>query len=367
MIPVSEPSIGKKEIEYVNQALKSGWISSKGKFIDKFEEKFAKYCGVRYAVSTTSGTAALHLALASLNITRDDEVIIPTFTMIATAFTVVYCDATPVLVDAESETFNIDPQKIEEKITKKTKAIMVVHLYGHPCDMNPILQIAKKHKLLVIEDAAEAHGAEYKRKKVGSFGDVGCFSFYGNKIITTGEGGMIVTNNKKLAERAKLLKNMAFGQGVHKFEHLAVGYNYRFTNVQAAIGLAQMERIEKIIYLKRKIARQYNRSLRNIADLTTPVEKEGVKNVYWMYTILVDGGKRDWLIDKLAKKDIETRPFFVPIHQQPVFKKQGLFYKEKYPIAERISKMGLYLPSSPKLTLKEIEFISSTIAKSVKL
>ena len=366
MIPVSEPFIDNKELQYISEAIKSGWISSKGKFVDKFEEKFAQYCGAKYAVTASSGTAALHLTLLSLGVKPGDEIIIPTFTMIATAFAVVYCGAKPILVDAESETFNIDPKKIEAKITKKTKAIIVVHLYGQPCEMDPILKIAKKHRLAVIEDAAEAHGAEYKGKKVGNLGEAGCFSFYGNKIITTGEGGMIVTNNKKLAERAKILKNMAFGQGVHKFEHLAIGYNYRFTNIQAAIGLAQLERIKKIIALKRKIANQYQKNLSRIKEIVLPVKKNWGESVYWMYAIMLTkefGISRNKLIDLLAGKGIETRPFFVPIHLQPVFKKQGLFRNEKYPVAEKISQAGLYLPYSPRLKLKGIEFISSTITE----
>jgi perosamine synthetase len=237
MIPVCIPFIGEKELEYVVNCIKMNWISSKGRYVEEFEDKFAKYCGCKYGVSTTSGTTALHLALASLNIKKEDEVIIPAPTMIATAFAVIYCGAKPVLVDAESETWNIDVNKIGEKITEKTKAIMPVHIYGHPSDMDPVMKLAKEHELYVVEDAAEAHGAEYKGRKAGGIGDIGCFSFYANKIITTGEGGMIVTNDEKIAEKARSLKDLAFSKE-RRFLHTDLGFNYRMTNIQAAIGLA---------------------------------------------------------------------------------------------------------------------------------
>jgi perosamine synthetase len=249
MIPVCIPLLGEKELENVIDCIKTNWISSKGKYVEEFEDKFAKYCGCKYGVTTTSGTTALHLALASIGVGKGDEVIIPASTMIATAFAVVYCDATPVLVDAEPETWNIDVAKIEEKITDRTKAIMPVHIYGHPCDMDPIMKLAKEHDLYVAEDAAEAHGAEYKGKKAGGIGDIGCFSFYANKIITTGEGGMVVTNDEEIAERAKSLRNLSFPKEKRIYLHSEVGYNYRMTNIQAAIGLAQFERIDELATL----------------------------------------------------------------------------------------------------------------------
>lgn len=241
-IPVNEPLIAKNATKYVLDCLETGWVSSAGTYIEKFEKAFAKYLGVKHAITTTSGTTALHLALLTLGIGSGDEVIVPTLTMIASVNSICYVGAIPVLVDSEPETGNIDPKKIEEKITKKTKAIMPVHLYGHPADMDKIMEIAKKYKLAVVEDAAEAHGAEYKGEKAGSFGKINCFSFYGNKIVTTGEGGMVVTNDDKLAERARSLKDLAHSKK-RRFLHEELGYNFRMTNMQAALGLAQLEEI----------------------------------------------------------------------------------------------------------------------------
>ena len=368
MIPVCYPFIGEKELEYVTDCIKTNWISSKGKYVEEFENNFAKYCDFKYGVATTNGTTALHLALACLGISKGDEVIIPSFTMIATAFAVVYCGAKPVLVDAKPDTWNIDVKKIEEKITDKTKAIMPVHIYGHPCDMDPIMELAKKYNLYIVEDAAEVHGAEYKGKKAGGMGEIGCFSFYANKIITCGEGGMIITKDKKIAERAKSLKNLSFPKGKRIYKHQDVGYNYRMTNIQAAIGLAQLEKIDELIERRRKNAHLYNKLLKNIEGITLPVEKEWAKNVYWMYSILIEdkfGINRDELMNKLEKKGIETRPFFVPIHQQPVFHKMGWYEEEKYPIAERLASRGINLPSSSGLKEKEIRYICDVI-KSVK-
>jgi len=363
MIPVCEPLLGKKEIEYVLDCLKTNWISSKGRYIEEFEEKFAHYCGRKYGISTTSGTTALHLALASLGIGPGDEVILPAFTMIATAFAVVYTGAKPVLVDAEPGTWNIDVNRIEEKITKKTKAVMPVHIYGHPCNMDPILELAKEHNLYVIEDAAEAHGAEYKGKKAGGIGDIGCFSFYGNKIITTGEGGMVITDNEEIAERARALKDLAFSGG-RRYLHTALGFNFRMTNIQAAIGLAQFERIDELAEMRRRNARRYNSYLKNIKGITLPPEKKWAKNVYWMYSILIEdefGVGRTELMDRLMKKGIDTRTFFIPMHEQPVFQKMGLFQGESYPVAEEISRKGMYLPSSSGLKEEEIRYIYEAI------
>jgi len=363
MIPVCEPLLGGKELEYINDCIKSNWISSKGKYIEQFENKFANYCGCKYGISTTNGTTALHLALVSLDIGPDDEVIIPTFTMVATAFAVAYTRAKPVLVDAECDTWNIDVNKIEEKITKKTKAILPVHIYGHPCDMDEILKIAKKYNLYVIEDAAEAHGAEYKGKKAGNISDIGCFSFYANKIITTGEGGMVVTNNPEIADKARRLKDLAHSKE-KRFLHTDIGYNYRMTNIQAAIGLAQYERINELIEMRRENAQLYNGILKDLKGIVIPTERRWAKNVYWMYSILINddfGINRDEFMERLLKAGIETRAFFLPMHHQPVFKKMGLFKGENYPIADYISARGLYLPSSSQLGKQEIEFICNTI------
>jgi len=369
MIPVCIPFIGEKELEYVVDCIKTNWISSKGKYVEEFEQRFAEYCGCKYGISTTSGTTALHLALASLGIGKGNEVIVPAFTMISSVFAVVYCGAKPVLVDAESETWNMDVNMIEEKITDRTKVIMPVHIYGHPCDMDPILEISEEHDLYVVEDAAEAHGAEYKGKKTGGIGDVGCFSFYGNKIITTGEGGMVVTNDKEVAERAMALKDLAFSKK-RRFLHTDLGFNYRMTNIQAAIGLAQLEKIEELAERRRRNAHLYNNSLRNVKGIKLPIEKEWAKNVYWMYSIVVEedfGISRDELMEKLKAKGIETRTFFIPMHQQPVFQEEMCLFKgESYHVAEKLSKEGMYLPSSSGLKEDEINFICDAIKEMVK-
>ena len=369
MIPVCVPLLGEKELEYVADCIKTNWISSKGKYVEEFEDRFARYCGCKYGITTTSGTTALHLALASIGVGKGDEVIIPAFTMIATAFAVVYCGAKPVLVDSEPETWNMNVDQIEEKITKRTKAIIPVHIYGHPCDMDPIMEIAEEYGLYVIEDAAEAHGAEYRGKKTGGIGDIGCFSFYANKIITTGEGGMIVTNDEKIAERAKYLRNLCFPKERRIYLHSEVGYNYRMTNVQAAIGLAQLERIDELVEMRRKNAYLYNKFLKDVEGIRLPLEKEWAKNVYWMYSILIEdefGMSRDKLMRELGKRGIETRPFFIPMHKQPVFRKMGLFEGEKYRIAEQLSEKGLHLPSSPGLKKEEIKYICETIMEVQK-
>ena len=361
MIPVYKPFLGKKEKKYVLEAVDSSWLSSKGKFIDLFEKEFARYIGAKYAISACNGTAALHLTLETLNIGPGDEVIVPTFTYIASVNAIVYAGAKPVFVDSNPKYWNLDPEKIEKKITPKTRAIMVVHLYGHPADMAPILKIAKKYNLKVIEDAAESHGAEYKGKKVGTLGTIGSFSFFGNKIITTGEGGMVVTNNKKLAEKCAHLK----GQGVSKIKtywHDVVGFNYRMTNIEAAIGVAQLEKIDKVLKMKRAIAQEYIKRLKDVADIKCQGEESWAKNVFWMYSILVPANKRDGLIEYLKEKGIETRPFFYPAHILPMYKEK----KESYPVAESLGASGINLPSFPELTLKEIDYIMTKIKEFFK-
>jgi len=363
MIRVCEPLLDGKEEQYVVDCLKTNWISSQGKYIGQFEQEFARYCGMRYGVSTTSGTTALHLALVSLGIGRGDEVIVPAFTMVASVFAILYTGAKPVLVDCEPETWNMDVTQIEEKVTANTRAIMPVHIYGHPCDMDPILEIARKHRLYVIEDAAEAHGAEYKGKKVGGIGDIGCFSFYANKIITTGEGGMLITNKEEIAERARRLKDQAYFPG-RRFLHSELGFNYRMTNIQAAIGLAQLERIEELVERRRRNARLYNELLKEVNGIRLPSQKSWAKNVYWMYCILVEdefGTSRDELQMKLNQQGIETRPFFVPMHQQPCFRNLGLFEGESYPVSEEISAKGMYLPSGPGLEREDIEQVCAAL------
>lgn len=365
MIPVCVPLLGGKELEYVSNCINTNWISSKGKYVEKFEKRFAEYCGCKYGISTTNGTTSLHVALVSIGVKETDEVIVPAFTMISSAFSIVYCRAKPVLVDADPETWNMDVDKIEEKISERTKAIMPVHIYGHPCDMDSIMKIAKKHDLYVVEDAAEAHGAECRGEKAGGIGDVGCFSFYANKIITCGEGGMLITNNAEIAKEARALKDLSFSEGKKRvYLHSEIGYNYRMTNLQAAIGLAQFERIEELVQMRRKNAQLYSKFLQNVEGLRLPIEKEWAKNVYWMYSILIEpsfGMSRDELMLELEKKGVETRPFFVPMNRQPVFRKMRLFKGEKYPVAEALSAKGLYLPSSSGLKQEEIEYVSNCI------
>lgn len=364
MIPVCVPLLGEKELEYVVDCIKTNWISSKGKYVEEFENKFAEYCNCKYGVSTTSGTTAIHLALASIGLKKGDEVIVPAFTMIGSVFPIIYCGAKPVLVDAESETWNMNTDQIEEKMNDRTKAIIPVHIYGHPCNMDNIVKLAEKYDLYVIEDAAEAHGAEYAGKKTGGLGDIGCFSFYANKIITCGEGGMVVTNDQKIAETAKSLRDLSFPKGARIYVHSQVGYNYRMTNMQAAIGLAQLERIDEFVEMRRKNAKLYNALLSDVKGIRLPPEKEWAKNVFWMYSILVEpefGTSRDELIETLANKQIETRPFFVPMDQQPVFQDMGFFKDETFPIAAELSRKGLHLPSSSGLEEREINYICNTI------
>jgi len=352
-IPVAEPFLGGNELNYVTECIKSNWISSSGEFVKKFEKGFADYCGVDHGISTSNGTTALHLALVALGVEKGDEVIIPNLTFISTANVVAYCGAKVILVDVEKETWNIDPIKIEEKITPQTKAIIPVHLYGHSCDMDSIMEIAKKHNLFVIEDCAEAHGAEYKGKKVGSFGDVGCFSFYGNKIITTGEGGMCVTNNEKLAERMNFLKNHGSSKE-KRYWHPELGFNYRMTNIQAAIGLAQLEQIDKFIEIKRNNAFLYNSLLKNNFSVTLPPEKEQSKNVYWMYSILVEN--RAEIMKKLEANNMDSRPCLYPISEMPMYHDLS-----EFPISKELSKKGINLPSSVNLKKEEIELIARII------
>ena len=366
MIPVCAPLLGKKELEYTIDCIKTNWISSKGKYVEEFENKFAKYCDCKYGITTTSGTTALHLAIASIGIKKDDEVIVPAFTMISSVFPIVYCGAKPILVDADPETWTMNINQVEEKITDRTKAIMPVHIYGHPCDMDPVLKLAEEYGLYVVEDAAEAHGAEYKGKRTGGIGDIGCFSFYANKIITCGEGGMIVTNDEEIAERAKSLKNLAFPKEKRIYLHSEVGYNYRMTNIQAAIGLAQLERIDELVEMRRRNARIYNNLLENVTGIRLPIEKEWAKNVYWMYSVLIEPDFpicRDELARKLENSGIETRPFFIPMHMQPVFQNIGFFGGEKYPIAKELSRRGLHLPSSSGLKVDEIKYVCDSINK----
>jgi len=355
IIPLALPYISGNESRYVDECLKTKWISSLGKFVNKFEDSFAQFCDCRYGIATSNGTVALHLALRTLGIGEGDEVIVPNLTFIATANAVKYTGARPVLVDSEISTWNIDPALIERKITAKTKAIIVVHLYGHSAKMDEIIRIARKHNLFLIEDACQAHGVLYKGKKVGSLGDLGVFSFYGNKIITTGEGGMVVTGNRKFDERARLLRDHAMSK-VRRYFHAEIGFNYRITNIQAAIGLAQLENIEYIINRKIEIAHTYNELLKNVEEVSLPPDEAWAKNVFWMYSILIKNKMRDMLMVKLLESGIETRPFFIPMHRLPPYRS-----REKFPISDMLSLQGVNLPCFVEVRKKEIKCICEKI------
>jgi perosamine synthetase len=286
--------------------------------------------------------------------------------MMSTAFAVIYCGARPVLVDAEPDTWNMNPDLIEEKITRRTKVLLPVHLYGHPCDMDPILRLARLHDLSVVEDAAEAHGAEYRRRKAGSIGDIGCFSFYANKIITCGEGGMVVTKDDAIAEKARSLKDLAFDRE-RRFLHTDIGYNYRMTNIQAAIGLAQLERIDEMVERRRNHAMRYNQLLAGVPGIQRPVEMPWARNVYWMYSLLIHdefGMGREELMKLLEERGVESRTFFFPMHEQPVFRRMKIFPDGRYPVAENLGRRGLYLPSSSGLSDDEIRYVCDVLIEA---
>jgi perosamine synthetase len=360
MIPVCSPYLNGNEKKYVNDALDTNWISSTGKYVKMFEDKFAEYCGVKHGITTTNGTTALHLGLTALGIKKGDEVIIPNFTMISSAFAVCYTGAKPVFVDANPLTWNIDVNKIEEKITKRTKAIMPVHIYGLPCDMNPINEIAKKYNLYVIEDSAEAHGAEYFGKKAGNLGDISAFSFFSNKVQTCGEGGMVVTNNDELAEKCRYYKNLCFPRtDTRIYSHEDIGFNYRLSNLHSAIGLAQTEKADEYVNMRIKNNNLYRMFLSEVDGITFQPKKDGFKNVAWMNAILIDKDKfgmdRDSLEKILREHGVETRRFFIGMDKQKSLKKFGCDCSGKYPFSDYLSNNGLYLPSGSNLTEEEIK------------
>lgn len=364
MIPVSEPVIGEDEIAMVVDALRRGEISGTfGRNIDEFEQRFARYCGCRYGVATTSGTSALQLAVAAAGIGPGDEVLLSSSTNIATALAVIHNGAIPVPVDSESETWNLDLGLLEQLINTRTRGILPVHLFGHAVDMDRLLAIAQRHKLAVIEDCAQSHGATCRGRMTGSFGDMGCFSFYANKIITTGEGGMVVTDDEDLAQKLRLLRNLGFTKP--RFRHEVAGFNFRMTGYQAAMGLAQLEKVENIIAEKRRVAHTYSRFLSEIPGLYLPVEKEWARNVYWMYALVVEPGfrlSRDALASALYERGIETRTFFCPMNQQPCLRTRPDFRAIPCPVADRLWETGLYLPSTYTLSEQTISAICDAIA-----
>ncbi len=354
-IPVYKPDLSGNEKKYVNECLDSSWISSRGDFVTQFEEEFKNYINAEKATTVSNGTVALHLALYALGIKEGDEVILPSLTYVASANSVAYVGATPVFADSDIETWNIDKKSIVSKITPKTKAIMVVHLYGNSCDMDGVKEICQKHNLLLIEDAAEAFGTRYKNDHVGTFGDISTFSFFGNKTITTGEGGMIVSNNSELIERCSYLKSQAVSLR-KEYWHDEIGFNYRMTNVCAAIGLAQLERAEKTISLKRELVNQYKADL-NDCPVTFQKDEPGSFNSFWMSSIVVnDSDQRDKLRELLKRHGIETRPFFPLMHSLPAFRSSM-----SLPNAEKLEKSGINLPSYPLLSSDEVSYITDKI------
>ena len=357
-IPVAEPWLGEKELAYATECVRTSWISSIGAFVSRFEEEFARFCGTKFAVSTSNGTTALHLALRILDIGEGDEVIVPSLTFASSAFAVSYTGAVPVFAEVDQATWNIDPTLIEGRISSRTKAIMLVHLYGHPVDIDPFLEIAHERNLKVIEDAAEAHGARYKGRRVGGLADVGCFSFYGNKIITTGEGGMLTLNSEALAEKARFFRDVAMSPD-KRYWHTDIGYNYRLTNLQAAIGVAQLEKIEEIIGKKRRNAEAYRTLLTDVEGITLSPEASWAESVFWMYSVLIEddfGMDRDSVMEALSKKGIDTRPFFYPLHTLPPYKTG-----ERFPVAEDLASRGINLPSGVTLSEEEIGYIVNSL------
>lgn len=360
MIPVNEPLIGEKEHIYVGECLDTGWISSGGRFIKEFENGFAQYCGRKFGVAVNNGSNALIAALRALELPPGSEVIIPSFTIISCALACVYNCLVPVFVDSEPDTWNMDLDCIEEKITSCTKALMVVHIYGHPVDMDRVLQIAEKHNLRIIEDFAEAIGAEFKHKRCGGFGDISCTSFYANKTITTGEGGMCLTDSPEISEKLKSIRNLCF-LPQQRFLHEELGYNFRMTNIQAAIGLAQLEKINRHVNKKIAIARIYSELLMDLEVnefLKRPVEKPWAKNIFWMYGVVLNkkrGIKAIEIQKRLDEKGIQTRSFFFPMHLQPVFQPMPWYKNERLEVSENLFDYGFYLPSGLAITDEDID------------
>lgn len=367
-IPVCEPMLAGNELKYVTEAVSTGWISSSGKYVNEFEKQFAAYSDCQYGIAVCNGTIALHLALVALGIGKDDEVIVPTFTMIASAYAICYTGAKPVFVDADKDSWNIDVKKIEEKITPRTKAIMPVHIFGKMCDMDAIKALAEKYNLYIIEDAAEAHGAMYHGKKAGSFSDIAAFSFFANKNITTGEGGMVITNNKEVYDCARYFKNVCFPlDGPRNYQHDDIGFNYRMSNVVAAIGLAQVEKADDYKAMRIRNHQLYKKYLADVPGIIFQSEPaEGCEDVCWMNTIVVDPAKyghhKDELIAHLKENEIDTRLLFTGMHKQKAMVDYGCDCSGEYPVCEWLTENGFYLPSASSLTKEQIQFICKVIA-----
>lgn len=368
-IPVNTPLLDGNEKKYLDECIETGWISSEGPFVKKFEQSFVESVDRKYGIAVTNGSVALDIAVEALGLGEGDEVIMPAFTIISCAAAIVRAGAKPVLVDSDPVTWNMDVEQIENKITAKTKAIMVVHIYGLPVDMDPVLKLAGKYGLKVIEDAAEMHGQDYKGKPCGSFGDISCFSFYPNKHITTGEGGMVVTDDEGLAEKCRSLRNLCF-MPPRRFIHEEIGWNARFTNLQAAIGLAQLEKLEEHVKIKRETGKKYFEGLKDLASVQNPLPAtDYAENIYWVYGLVL-GDEIPYdaveMMKKLGERKIGTRPFFYPMHKQPVFNKMGLFIGESYPVSEKLGERGFYVPSGLALKGEEIDTVIHHLKEILK-
>lgn len=366
MIPVNEPLLDGNEKKYLLECIDTGWISSEGPFVERFEQAFARRVGRRHAVAAANGTAALDIAVEALAIGPGDEVILPTFTIISCIHQIVRAGATPVLVDSDPLSWNMDVEQVAAKITPRTKAIMAVHIYGLPVDMDPLLALAERHGLKLIEDASQMLGQTYKARPCGSFGDISTFSFYPNKHITTGEGGMMATDDEELAERARSLRNLCFQPG-KRFVHEHLGWNYRMTNLQAALGLAQLERLDEFVARKRFVGRRYRELLKDVPGLQLPLtETEFAENIYWVFGLVLD---RTLAIDaasamkRLSLNGVATRPFFWPMHRQPVLLNKGWFEQENYPVAENLAEQGFYLPSGLALSEGQMEQVADRVIR----
>ncbi|MDP1613834.1 MAG: DegT/DnrJ/EryC1/StrS family aminotransferase [Sulfuritalea sp.] len=357
-VPVNEPVLDGNEEKYLVDCVRSGWISSEGPYVGRFEEGVAAQVGRRHGIAVANGSVALEVAVSALGLGAGDEVILPVFTIISCAAAVVRAGAVPVLADCDPLTWNMDPDLVRARITPRTRAIMVVHIYGLPTDMDPLLALAREHGLKVIEDAAEMHGQAYRQRPCGSFGDISTFSFYPNKHITTGEGGMLVTDDPQLAERCRALRNLCF-KPEQRFVHDELGWNFRLSNLQAALGVAQLERLDEFVARKRRMGARYTELLAGTAGLQLPLPAaEYAENIYWVFGVVLDddvGMDAREVMERLTQKGIGTRPFFWPMHEQPVFRKMGLFAGERHPVAERIARRGFYLPSGLALTDGQIE------------
>ena len=367
IIPVFTPHLSPSATKNVLACMESGWISSGGIFVNQFEEAWANKCNVKYGIAVNSGTSALEIAVRALELDQKAEIILPSFTIISCASAILNAGHSIRLVDVDPDTWCLNVDQIKDKINNNTRAIMPIHMFGHPANMAEIMNLAKLNDLKVIEDAAEAHGAVVDGKVVGGIGDMGCFSFYANKIITTGEGGMVVTDNDILAESLYSYRNLCFNSS-RRFLHHKMGYSYRMTNIQAAIGLSQINHLDKIITAKRNLAKQYTAALKDIDEISIPVEKNYAKNVFWMYGIVLNEKiniNAKSFAKRLLAKGIDTRPFFLGMHEQPVLKQRGLFLNETYPVTEKLSRKGLYLPSGVNLTNDEIKRICNAIKESL--